>query len=40
MTRSVFVAASLCVVLFAPLSAGQRAGAGAAAGLSPATRRT
>ena len=26
MTRSIFAAASLCVVLFAPLSAGQRAG--------------
>jgi squalene-hopene/tetraprenyl-beta-curcumene cyclase len=38
MTRLVFVSASLCVVLFAPLSAGQRAGSGAA-GLSPATRQ-
>jgi len=38
MTRSVFVAASLCVVLFASLSAGQRAGSGAA-GLTPATRQ-
>jgi len=38
MTRSVFVAASLCVVLFAPLTAGQRAGSGAG-GLSPTTRQ-
>ena len=33
-----FAAASLCVVLFAPLSAGQRGGS-AAAGLSSATRQ-
>jgi squalene-hopene/tetraprenyl-beta-curcumene cyclase len=39
MTRSsLFVAASLCLVLLAPLSAGQRGGSGAA-GLSAATRQ-
>jgi len=38
MTRSMFAAASLCVVLLAPLTAGQRGGS-AAAGLSPATRQ-
>ena len=38
MTRSMFAAAALCVVLFAPLSAGQRPGSNAG-GLSPATRQ-
>ena len=36
---SVFVAVSLCLVLFAPLTAGQRAASGASGALSAATRQ-